>query len=295
MSNVIKLSPLLFLLMWSSGAIFAKIGLQYTDSWSFLFIRTSIALVLLSFLGYFNLKYTKKPLKIAANKFLLTSFLSNKKEALLIIFSGLLLQICYLISYFFAIKTQMSLGLIILILGLQPILTLILQIKKTSFEQFLLLGFCFIGLSISLFGYYELKELNYYGLFFSFCSLLSITIGTIIQSKTSSDLFMMLWLQTLLAWFIFSIVILMKGIHFEYHWQLILASFWMGGVVSVGAILLLMLMLKSNSVSKVSSLFFMLPILTIFFDSWVFLTSISWLSILGALIVCMSLWMFQKL
>ncbi len=238
-SFLVAVAPLLFLLMWSSGAVFAKVGLQYTDSWSFLLIRF------------------------------------------------------YLVFYFLAIESQMSIGLIILILGTQPLLTMIFFLKQATIRQFLLLTTCFIGLCVSMLGYYTLNEINMFGIIFSVLSLLCITFGTIIQSKTSSHPLFMLWIQTMVAWVVFLLLACFKGITFQYHWQLVVASLWMGGVVSVGALLLLIAMLNYNSVNKVSSLFFMLPILTIFLDSLIFKTDLSALSIIGAVVVCGSLFVYQ--
>ena len=39
--------PIGFLVIWSGGAVFAKVGLNYTTPWSFLLLRSAIALTLL--------------------------------------------------------------------------------------------------------------------------------------------------------------------------------------------------------------------------------------------------------
>ncbi len=284
-SFLIAVAPLLFLLMWSSGAVFAKVGLQYTDSWSFLLIRSTIAVFLLSILLSIQVRNVNAKSKIFKKP--------NRNELILIISSGVLLQIFYLVFYFLAIESQMSIGLIILILGTQPLLTMIFFLKQATIRQFLLLTTCFIGLCVSMLGYYTLNEINMFGIIFSVLSLLCITFGTIIQSKTSSHPLLMLWVQTMVAWVVFLLLACFKGITFQYHWKLVVASLWMGGVVSVGALLLLIAMLNYNSVNKVSSLFFMLPILTIFLDSLIFKTDLSALSIIGAVVVCGSLFVYQ--
>ena len=77
-------APIGFLAIWSGGAIFAKVGLQYTDSWSFLFLRSAIALSLL--LAIY--------LKFAHKKITITELKKDQLKG--IIFSGLLLQVFYL-------------------------------------------------------------------------------------------------------------------------------------------------------------------------------------------------------
>ena len=39
--------PFIFLIIWSGGALFSKLGLQYADVWSFLFLRSGMALCML--------------------------------------------------------------------------------------------------------------------------------------------------------------------------------------------------------------------------------------------------------
>jgi len=48
MMNLEKMAPILFLLMWSSGAIFVKLGLQDASVWSFLTLRATGAFVIIT-------------------------------------------------------------------------------------------------------------------------------------------------------------------------------------------------------------------------------------------------------
>ena len=130
-------APIGFLAIWSGGAIFAKVGLQYTDSWSFLFLRSAIALSLL--LAIY--------LKSAHKKIAITELKKDQLKG--IIFSGLLLQVFYLTFYFSAINTGLSLGIIILVLGIQPIITSLLSANTVSVKNLILLAICFSGLVLS--------------------------------------------------------------------------------------------------------------------------------------------------
>ena len=67
----------------------------------------------------------------------------------------------------------------------------------------------------------------------------------------------------------------------------------MGAVICVGDYLLLMLMLKYNSADKVSTLFFLLSLLTMILESLVVDTTLSALTIFGVLLVCASLFIYQ--
>ena len=68
----------------------------------------------------------------------------------------------------------------------------------------------------------------------------------------------------------------------------------MGAVVFVGLYLLLILMLKYSAADKVSTLFFLLLLLTVILESLVVDSTLSALTIFGVLLVCVSLFIYQK-
>ena len=275
-------APIGFLAIWSGGAIFAKVGLQYTDSWSFLFLRSAIALSLLLAI---YLKSTHKKIDITELK---------KDQIKGIISSGLLLQVFYLTFYFSAINTGLSLGIIILVLGTQPILTSLLSANTVSIKNIILLAICFSGLVLSTLGYHSVDKINVSGIVLSVLALLSITFGTIAQAKVKTPPILTLLIQTTFSFLIFCAVIVYQGLSFEVNFYSLLSLVWMGAVVSVGAYLLLMLMLKYSSADKVSTLFFLLPLLTMILESLVFDTTLSAVTIVGVLLVCASLFIYQK-
>lgn len=277
-------APIGFLAIWSGGAIFAKVGLQYTDSWSFLFLRSAIALSLL--LAIY--------LKSAHNKIAITELKKGKGQLKGIVVSGLLLQVFYLTFYFSAIKMGLSLGIIILVLGIQPIITSLLSANTISIKNVILLAICFSGLVLSTLGYHTVDKINALGIVLSVLALLSITFGTIAQAKVKTPPILTLLIQTIFSFLIFSIVIIYHGLSFEVNAYSFLSLVWMGAVVSVGAYLLLMLMLKYSSADKVSTLFFLLPLLTMILESLVFDTTLSALTIFGVILVCVSLFIYQK-
>ncbi|WP_230661610.1 DMT family transporter [Psychrobacter sp. I-STPA10] len=287
--------PIGFLVIWSGGAVFAKVGLNYTTPWSFLLLRSAIALTLLLAI------FLAKPKTHPSNYQLFLRLLTDSANLWQIIYAGLLMQVFYLTFYFLAIQTGLSLGIIILILGLQPLLTAILTSPTLNYRDLFLLLICFLGLVIATIGYHAINEVNTLGLLFSVLALLAITFGTIAQAKVHLPTFssnsntniVILLIQTTIAVIMFSLIVLFKGFYFEVNPYSMASLIWMGAIVSVGAYLLLMVMLKISSANKVSTLFFLLPLLTMILESLVFDTSISSLSMLGVFIVCMGLLLYQ--
>ena len=67
----------------------------------------------------------------------------------------------------------------------------------------------------------------------------------------------------------------------------------MGAVVFVGLYLLLILMLKYSAADKVSTLFFLLLLLTVILESLVVDSTLSALTIFGTILVCVDLFIYQ--
>ena len=84
-----------------------------------------------------------------------------------------------------------------------------------------------------------------------------------------------------------------QRLSFEVNAYSLRSLVWMRAVFSVGAYLLLMLMLKYSSADKVSTLFFLLSLLTMILESLVVDTTLSALTIFGVLLVCASLFIYQ--
>ncbi|MDN3399180.1 EamA family transporter [Psychrobacter sp. APC 3426] len=146
---------------------------------------------------------------------------------------------------------------------------------------------------LSTLGYHSVDKINVSGIVLSVLALLSITFGTIAQAKVKAPPILTLLIQTIFSFLIFSAVTVYQGLFFEVNTYSLLSLVWMGAVVSVGAYLLLMLMLKYSSADKVSTLFFLLPLLTMILESLVFDTTLSSLTIFGVILVCTSLFIYQ--
>ena len=82
------------------------------------------------------------------------------------------------------------------------------------------------------------------------------------------------------------------GWHVNWTPNFVFSLSWMIVVVSTGAVLLLFYMIQRNSASKVSVLFYLVPILTMLFDFIAFDTEIT-TTIMGALIVIASIKLFN--
>ncbi|MDH2384325.1 hypothetical protein [Bradyrhizobium sp. CER78] len=92
-------APLLFLVMWSSGAIFVKLGLMSSSVWTFLAIRSTGAMLVLAVV-----------LAIGFRSDLRAALMLPRRVILWAVFVGVLLQAGYQGAYFLAIAHKLSPG-----------------------------------------------------------------------------------------------------------------------------------------------------------------------------------------
>jgi len=89
-------------------------------------------------------------------------------------------------------------------------------------------------------------------------------------------------------------VIAVVGWRATFDLRFVLSVSWMVLVVSIGATLLLFYMLAHDLASRVSTLFFLVPILAMSADHWVFGNPVSRWTILGSLVVLASMLLYRR-
>ena len=247
-----RLYPFLFVFLWSTGFIGAKYGLPYAEPLSFLLTRYGfvIALMLLIALAT-RAPWPKQP-----------------AQWLHIGISGVLVHDIYLGGVFVAIKHGLPAGVTALVVGMQPLLTAFgagwLLGEKVSGRQWggLALGFVGVGLVVSgKFGDAALGPM----LIPALIALLGITAGTLYQKRFCAkfDLRSGSVIQFVPTAVVTAIAIaLFEDFRIEWTGQFVFALGWLVLVLSIGAISLLNLLIRSGSAVNVASLFYLTPLST---------------------------------
>ena len=277
-------APFLFLIMWSSGAVMVKMGLIDASPWTFLFLR-AITTFLFSTIVLLILKPNLK----------FELFRHDKASILAVLKVGFFLQFAYLSTYILSIDAGISPGLVTMVLGFQPLITPFLAKESMSKQGYAILAIGFIGLCVAVVGAKGIDMTHAIGLFFAFLALMSLTFGTIKQKGINMNIESMVVYQNLLTVLLFSIVALCTDWQVTWTRELYLSLFWMSIVVSVGAVMLLLYMLKRGSASQVSVLFYCIPLLAILFDYLIFGEKLSEITVAGIIIVVVAVYRFQKI
>ncbi|WP_203300041.1 DMT family transporter [Marinobacter sediminum] len=248
--------PALFVWLWSTGFIGAKYGLPFAEPFTLLLIRMLLTLVLLVGLAW--LMKTRWPGWRGAGHLAVT---------------GILVHGCYLGGVYYAIQDGMASGIVSLIVGLQPLVTAAAAVvflkEAVSGRQWLGLALGLIGVSLVLvekFGGAGVESgISPWALAWTLVALAGISMGTVYQKRhgTGADLVAGTIIQYAAAATLFAIgAFTLESREVEWSLQLQLSMAWLVLGVSIGAILLLMWLIRQGAASQVASLFYLVPPVT---------------------------------
>ncbi len=237
------------MLLWSTGFIGAKLGLPYAEPLTFLLLRLSLVLAIL--LPVCWLSGARWP---------------GRRVAAHMAVAGILLQGGYLGGVFLSLHHGMPAGVSALITGLQPVLTAVagawLLDERTSRRQWLGLALGFAGVALVVGDPSAGRQLTAPAIAFAAVALASISLGTVWQKRHggSVDLRTGAAIQFIAA----ALVLLPFALIFEsreVRWtgEFAVALAWLVVVLSLGAIFLLLYLIRHGAATSVASLFYLVP------------------------------------
>jgi drug/metabolite transporter (DMT)-like permease len=257
---MIKVFPFIFIILWSSAFVTTKPIIDNSDPFAALAFRFFVV----AFGFYIFSIYTNQKI------------LTNTKNLLQSLFSGVLFHGVYLGGVFFSVSIGMPTGIAALIVTLQPILTNALAGKfldeKVTFKQWIGVILGFIGATLVL-GFDVGSSLPVFGVIASFVALLAITTSTLWQKKISNNLPLSVsnMYQAIGGCLFHSIIIyFFTSPYINFTPTFLIAMGHQIFLVSFGAFTILMFLIKNNSASKTVSIFFLIPMTTAIM-AWLFL------------------------
>ncbi|MGE8551051.1 MAG: DMT family transporter [Acinetobacter calcoaceticus] len=266
-----------FVLLWGSAAIFTRWGLDNASPIALLILRFSTALIVLALLAIFRKRLLPKH--------------GTRKQVLL---TGLLMIAGYSICYFKAMAHGVTPGLMATIMGIQPILTLCLLEKSLQKERLFGLFIALAGLILLVWKSLTMSFIAPIGIFFALAALICITFGAIMQKNIQQAPTDVLPLQ-----YIVSLVVCLFMVpfeHFEITWnsQLIISVLFLGILISVVAQLLLYRLLSQGNIVNVTSLFYLVPIVTALLDFLILKNKLPLAGLIGMIAILLGLMLVFK-
>ena len=238
-------STSLFVLLWSSGAIFARLGLDHASPFAFLTLRFALAFAtLLLVCGWRGQRLPERGsrLKVAG--------------------IGLLLIGGYTICYLLALDNGITPGVLAALLGVQPILTLVLLERRYPLARLLGLALALGGLVLLVWQSIDQARVSVLGLVYGFASLGSMTLGAILQKGLKQSPMQLLPLQYGASLLACLLLVPYKPFHFEATLDFAIPLLWLALVISVVAQLLLYKLMQAGNLVNVTSLFYLVPVVT---------------------------------
>jgi drug/metabolite transporter (DMT)-like permease len=277
--------PLLFVVLWSTGFIGAKLGLPDCEPLTLLSLRYAAVLLLMGAVAL----ATRAP------------WPADKRQWLHIGVSGLLIHAVYLGGVFTAIRLGLPAGVTALVVGLQPVLT---ALGAGLFLRERVRATQWAGLALGL-GGVVLVVANKVGagpsastlLVPAIIALAGITAGTLYQKRfcagfdlrTGSVIqFLPCLLVTALAASQTETMIV--------RWTpaFVFALAWLVLVLSVGAVSLLNVLIRSGSAVNVASLFYLTPPTTALIAWAMFGETLTGLALAGMAVTVFGVWLARK-
>lgn len=282
-------APLLFVLLWSTGFIGAKFGLPYAEPLTFLSTRYVLVITLMSLLALaMRAKWPK-----------------DWRQAAHIGVTGLLVHATYLGGVFISIHRGLPAGVTALVVGMQPLLTALgagwLLGERVSARQWAGLALGFVGVTLvvshKVAGGAATAAEPGWMLAPALAALAGITAGTLYQKRfcPSFDLRTGSVVQfvpsLLLTAFVASRT---ETMQVDWSGEFVFALLWLVLVLSLGAISLLNLLIRSGSAVNVASLFYLTPPTTALMAWLLFGETLTGLALAGMVVAVAGVWLARK-
>ena len=238
----------IFVVIWSTGFIIARLSMPYVEPATFLLWRFAGVLLAMGMLSFIW--------RPVWPKWSLAGHIGV---------AGALLQFGYLLGVWCAVRFGMSAGLAALIVGLQPILTAWWSswiAEHVSRRQWLGLALGFLGVAFVVFEKTNFVHLPLASYLLIFGALLSITLGTLYQKKfcSSFDLRAGSLIQFAVAAALTAITVaLFETGKMVWNWKVITALIWAIVPLSIGSVSLLFLLIRKGTATRVTSLLYLTP------------------------------------
>jgi drug/metabolite transporter (DMT)-like permease len=246
-----RLAPPLFVLIWATGFVVARLVAPHAEPLTFLLLRYSLAIVVLVALAV----AVRAPWPRTRRGW---------HDGLV---AGVLLHGCYLGGVFWAIKHGLPAGIAALVAGLQPLATGLLVGpllgEAVTPRRWLGIGIGFAGAALVIVPKLgEARGFSALPLMICLLAMVSITLGTVWQKRTgaAADLRTGTVVQYVGAALVtLPVALLTEDLQVDFVPVLWVGLLWAVFGLSIGGIGLLLVLIRRGAVAGVASLLYLVP------------------------------------
>jgi len=255
--SVVRAMPWVFVLIWATGFVVARLAMPHSPPFKFLAVRFALSAVCYAFW-----------IVVAR-----AAWPTRREQWLHLAVTGALMQAGYLGGVWSAVKAGVGAGTVALLVGLQPVLTALWVTAMSSRvgaasrhgvsgRQWLGLLLGLAGLALVVWPKMGTGEVTPANLALAIVALLGITVGTLYQKRfvapcdvrSASAVQMLAGLAICLP-----LALLLEPEAMDWHRDLVLAMAWSVGVLTLGGSSLLYLLIQRGEATAVTSLLYLVP------------------------------------
>ena len=274
--------PMIFVVLWSSAFVAGKAGIQHATPFAFLAVRFVIVtlIFIVIAIGIKIWQKSSQNIKDAKSGNIFKDLADTKTGTNEPIFwtalVGVLIHGVYLGSTFFAMSNGLGAALAALIVSTQPLLTSALAIflfgEKPRLVQWVGIFIGFSGVVVVLSPSLGVNA-PVIAIVSCIFGLLAITTGTLLQKRIGGSIGLLKSniIQASSASLFFILLILtVETPHITWNQSFLIALAWQILAVSTGAYVILMILIKHDSVAATTSLLFLVPPVTAIIAFFIF-------------------------
>ncbi len=273
--------PFLFVLLWSSGFIGSKLGVPYAEPFTFLTLRYCIVLAILT------------PIAVVMR----APWPQGRGQMAHVAFAGLLIHALYLSGCVWSLRLGLPAGVLSLIVSMQPLFTAAFAGmalgERVLPRQWggLVLGF--VG-TVLVVAHKTGSGLTFMMTVPALLALVGITVGTMWQKKHCPrfDLRTSTVVQYAASLAVTAVLaVTTETMQVQWTGQFVFALLWVALVLSISAITLLNMLIRSGTAVNVASLFYTVPAVTALMAWAIFGETLTGLSLVGMAVAVLGVWL----
>ena len=283
-----RLAPAIFVLLWSTGWVVAKFGAIVSEPLTFLSIRYFCAAVLFG------------ALCLAAG----VSWPRDARTVLHALVSGAFLHGLYLGAVWWAIGEGVPAALSSIMAALQPLMTALVAPfvigERLGMQQKLGLCLGFLGVLLAVLPKFfgsGAGEMPAVAIVVNMLGMAAVTYGTIYQKQylQKGDIRAIATLQYIGALVVtFPFALGLESLHVDFGFAFVALLAWSVLGISMGAILLLLYLIRRGQVSRAASLIYLVPPIAALQAAVIFGEELTMPMILGTVIVVAGVYLTNR-
>lgn len=266
-----------FVLVWGSGFLATKIGIQYAAPFTFLSLRYIVGLACLA------------PILL----WIKPAWPQSAPEWGHVIVAGLLMHAIHLSGSHYSQYLGMSAGVTAIILATQTLLTAVIAAlwlgEKPSRTQWLGVAIGLFGVALVVWHKIDVAAISAGSLVAVFTGLIALTAGTLYQRRFCASV--NLWSSTFIQFAASLLVIVplsfaFEGARINWSWQLLAAVFFLVVFASIFAVNALTTLMRRGAATRVTGMLYLPPVVAVAAEWLLFEIRPTLLTAVGVTIVC---------